>query len=502
MMKSFLKRIGEVFGAADSEAAKDEKAARPLSQSQKQSQTEAPESVPQSPGDEEAASAPADNVTDQTKKTATTLAMAKPSNQKSNPPSESKEKSEVPAEKGATTEPSTGRKVPLVCLYFAVHQPNRLREYSFFDIGNSPFYEDDDLNRRHLDEACELSYLPANKMFKKLIEDSQGQLKISLSLSGVLIEQLEAFRPDVLKSFQELHATGAVEIVAETYYHSMGFHRSQKDFAEQVELQMAKIKEVFGVTPKAFRHTACVYFNKLAAFVESLGFESMLGDAVGSILQGREANRLYRSPNVKNMKTLLRNGGMSDDLAVRFGSHEWDEHPLTAQKFARWCYESDGEVVNLFLDYDCIGRHQGKNTGIFEFWKAFPGELEKLGGKFATVSEVAETLEVAGEYDCHEPTSWAGKARDLSDWKENAMQEEARRKILAIESEVKAKNDPEILHQWRKMQTAEHFLYMSTKKGPEGELHDKLRPYKSAYDAYLYFMNALSDLQLRLAKDE
>jgi alpha-amylase len=390
---------------------------------------------------------------------------------------------------------------PLVCLFFEVHQPNRLRKYDFFDIGQSPFYEDDELNERLLNEACELSYLPANRLFKKLIEESDGRFRISMSLSGVLIEQLEVYRPDVLKSFQELHATGAVEIVGETYYHSMGFHRSKKEFAEQVEKQTAKIQEVFGVTPRSFRHTACVYFNELASFVESLGFESMMADAVGTILQGREANRLYRSPNVKAMKTILRNGGMSDDLAVRFGITDWDEYPLTAEKYARWCYASDGEVVTVAMDYDCIGRHQTKEDGIFDFWEAFPAEFKKLGGQFATVPEVTDRLDVHGEYDCPEPTSWAGAARDLSAWKENTMQQEARKKILIIEDAVKAENDPELLHQWRKMQTAEHFLYMSTKTGPEGRLHDRLRPYPSAYDAYLSFMNALSDLQLRLDKE-
>lgn len=499
-MKSFLKRMSEVLGSADKSAADDEKA----NEGQSQAATSSSECASETPE-----STKSESTQSMTSGEHPPQQMANPTPQKKQASGKSKagkvQKTQKTQKGKATTssqENASERKVPLVCLFFEVHQPNRLREYTFFDIGNSPFYEDDDLNQRLLDEACELSYLPANRMFQKLIEESDGELKLSLSLSGVLIEQLEAFRPDVLKSFQDLYATGAVEILAETYYHSMGFHSSQKDFAEQVALQMAKVKEVFGATPKAFRHTACVYYNELAAFVESLGFESMLGDAVGSVLQGREANRLYRSPNVKKMKTLLRNGGMSDDLAVRFGTHEWDEHPLTAQKFARWCAQSDGEVVNLFMDYDCIGRHQTKETGIFEFWKAFPGELKKLGGRFATVSEVAASLEVAGEYDCHLPTSWNGKARDLSAWKANAMQEEARRKILMIEKQVKAENNPEMLHQWRKMQTAEHFLYMSTKTGPEGELHDKLRPYKSAYDAYLFFMNALSDLQLRLGTEE
>ena len=388
-----------------------------------------------------------------------------------------------------------------ICFFFEVHQPNRLKAYSFFDIGHDPFYEDDDESRRLLDETCEKCYLPANAMMTKLIEEGKGQFRISMSVSGVLLERLEASRPDVLESFQKLHATGGVEIVAETYYHSMIFRRSQKEFAAQVEKQMEKIKEVFGVKPKAFCQTACIYFNELAAFVEGLGFESMLGEAVGHVLNGREANRLYRSPNCKNLKTHLRNGILTDDIAFRFGNHEWPQHPLSSEEFAKWCQNNGGEIVNLFMDYECIGQHQDANTGIFEFFQAFPSAWANLGGRFVTVSEAAEELEVAGEYDCHEPTSWAHDDKNLSAWEESAMQEEAHRKILLIEDAVKSKNKPELLHQWRKMQTAEHFYYMSTKTGIAGEMHDRLCPYDSSYDAYLYFMNALSDLQIRLEED-
>lgn len=389
-----------------------------------------------------------------------------------------------------------------ICFFFEAHQPNRLKEYSFFDIGNDPFYEDGELNRRLLDEACEKCYLPANKMMTQLIEEGRGQFKISLSVSGVLLEQLEVMRPDVLESFQKLHATGGVEMVAETYYHSLGFHRSKKEFAAQVEKQMEKLKEVFGATPKAFRHTACVYYNELAAYVEGLGFESMLGEAVGRVLGGREANYLYRSPNCETIKAHLRNGILTDDLAFRFGNHAWPQHPLMAETFASWCHDNGGAVINLFMDYESIGQHQDVDTGIFDFFKAFPGAWEDLGGRFLTVSEAAEEFPVVGEYDCHEPTSWAHEAKDLSAWKGNAMQEEARRKILVIEDLVKSKNNPELLHQWRKMQTAEHFYYMSTIEGEAGKVHDRLRPYETPYDAYLYFMNALSDLQIRLDDEE
>ena len=385
-----------------------------------------------------------------------------------------------------------------ICFFFEAHQPNRLKPYSFFHIGNDPFYEDDDLTRQLLDDACEKCYLPANEMMTQLIEEGRGQFKISLSVSGILLEQLENMRPDVLESFQKLHATGGVEIVAETYYHSLGYHKSKKEFAAQVEKQMAKVKEVFGATPKAFRHTACVYFNELAAYVEGMGFDSMLGEAVGRILNGREANRLYRSPTCKTIKTHLRNGILTDDIALRFGNPDWPQNPLMADTFAQWCHDNGGEVINLFMDYESIGQHQTADTGIFEFFEAFPKAWEALGGRFVTVSEAAQEFEVADEYDCHEPTSWAHTEKDLSAWKGNAMQREARKKILVIEELVKSKNNPELLHQWRKMQTAEHFYYMSTRGGEIGKVHDRLRPYKTPYDAYLYFMNALSDLQIRL----
>ena len=388
---------------------------------------------------------------------------------------------------------------PVISIFFNVHQPNFLKRYSFFDIGQEPFYEDDELNRQKLDEASKLSYLPANELLTELIESSGKRFRISLSLSGTLIEQLEKHRPDVLESFQKLHATGGVEIVCGTYYHSMGFHRSKEEFAEQVSLQREKVKEVFGVEPKVYRHNACIYFNELAAYVESLGFTSMLAEPVDGSLHGREANRLYRSPGVKEMKVHLRNGSLSDDLGVRFSHQDWDQFPLTSEKFASWCHESGGQLVNLFMNYECLGLHQRAESGIFEFWKAFPKAWEECGGRFLTISETAETFEISGEYDCHLPTSWADEEKDLSPWKGNVMQEEARRKILAMEEEVKTKNDPELLHQWRKMQTADHFYYMSTKTGADGEeLHAARRPYPSAYDAYLYFMNALTDLQLRV----
>jgi len=390
--------------------------------------------------------------------------------------------------------------MPAICLYFEAHQPNRLKPYSFFDIGSNPFYEDDALNREIVSKVSDKCYLPANAMFRELAEKHGGDFKMALSLSGVLIEQLEHHRPDVLQSFVDLHATGCVELLCETYYHSLCFRESGAEFTRQVEKQRAKIEQVFGAHPRVFRHTELIYFNEIAAAVEALGFDAMLAEGVDRVLRGRSPNHLYRSPNVKKLKTLTRNCRLSDDIGFRFADKNWPEQPLTSEKFADWCAAEPGEVVNLFMDYETIGEHQWTDTGIFEFWNALPAAALAAGCRFVTPSEAVDEFPAADDYDCHEITSWADAAKDLSPWKGNPMQFEAKRKILKLETEIKALNDPDLLHQWSKMQTSDHFYYMSTKGGEDGNVHDYFRPYPSAYDAYLFFMNALSDLQLRLRR--
>ncbi len=386
---------------------------------------------------------------------------------------------------------------PDVCLYFEAHQPNRLKPYSFFQIGTDPFYEDDALNGEIVSRVADRCYLPANAMFKELADRLGGRFKMGLSLSGVLVEQLEHHRPDALQSFVDLHATGCVELLAETYYHSLCFRSSGREFRRQVELHGEKLKEVFGAKPKVLRHTELVYFNELAAFVEKLGYKGMLAEGVDRVLAGRSPNHAYRSPNVKRMKVLTRNGRLSDDLGFRFADPGWSEHPLTPEKFAAWLAAEPGDVVNLFLDYETIGEHQPAGSGIFEFWRGLPEAVLAAGARFTTPREALKAHKAAGIYDCHEITTWADASKDLSPWKANPMQFEAKKKILDLRKVVKKCNDPELLHQWSKMQTSDHFYYMSTKGGAEGEVHASFRPYDSPYDAYVYFMNALSDLQVR-----
>lgn len=390
--------------------------------------------------------------------------------------------------------------MPAVCLYFQAHQPNRLLPYDFFRIGEHQHYEDDGLNARILAKVSEKCYLPANRMFLRAIEESDGEFRMALSISGVLIEQLEAYRPDVLESFRELVATGCVELLAETYYHSLAFVHSRREFERQVGMQLDKLDEVFGVVPRVFRNTELIYSDELAQHVELMGFEGILAEGVEWALKGRSPNELYRAPGASHIKTILRNIGLSDDLGFRFCDRNWSEWPLTPEKFAGWLKDSPGDVVNLFLDYESIGEHQSRETGIFEFWEGLPVAACEAGIEWTTPSRMVAALPVRDGYDCHFLTSWADAERDLSAWMGNVMQQEAIAKIHRLEEQVLAAKDPELTHIWAKLQTSDHFYYISTKRGTDGDVHGYFSPYGGPYDAYIYFMNVLADLQVRLKR--
>jgi len=390
--------------------------------------------------------------------------------------------------------------MPDICLYFQVHQPNRLIPYDFFRIGEHAFYEDDGLNAEVLSKVAEKCYLPANAMFRRLIEESDGRFRMALSISGTLIEQMQHHRPDVLKSFQELVATGGVELLAETYYHSLAIVHSKKEFGRQVEMHLDKIEEVFSVRPRIFRNTELIYHNAIAAQAETMGFDGILAEGVDWVLNGKSPNHLYRAPQVSKLKTLLRNATFSDDLGFRFSDKNWPEYPLAPERFAEWLLASPGDVVNLFMDYETIGEHQWTDTGIFDFWEKLPDAVAEAGGQWITPSEAVDMHRVASEYDCHWPTSWADAERDLTAWMGNVMQQEAIAKIHRLEEAVLAAKDADLAHVWAKLQTSDHFYWMSTKGGTDGGVHSYFSPYSSPYDAYIYFMNALADLQIRLKR--
>ncbi len=390
--------------------------------------------------------------------------------------------------------------MPDVCLYFQVHQPNRLLSYDFFRIGENAVYEDEALNSQILSKVAEKCYLPANRMFKRLIEENEGRFRIALSISGTVIEQMERYRPDVLESFQELVASGGVELLAETYYHSLAFVHSNKEFDRQVEMHLQKLEDVFSVRPRVFRNTELIYNDAIAAKAETMGFEGIIAEGVERNLNGRSPNFLYRAPTTARIKTLLRNIPLSDDLGFRFSDPAWPEYPLTAEKFSQWLAECEGDVVNLCMDYETIGEHHWDETGIYRFWEAIPEALIEAGLQWVTPTEATELYRASREYNCESITSWADAERDLSAWMGNVMQQEAIAKVHRLEQKILAVNDPALTDTWAKMQTSDHFYWMSTKGGTDGSVHKYFTPYPSPYDAYIYFMNVLADLQIRLRR--
>ena len=391
--------------------------------------------------------------------------------------------------------------MPSVCFYFQVHQPFRIKKYSFFDIGNDHFYEDEEKNRAVLDKVSEKCYLKTNQKILELIHRHQGKFKVSYSLSGVFIEQLERYRPDVLQSFIDLSKTGCVEFLSETYNHSLSFLFSKKEFRRQIEKHAEKIKQHFGQTPKIFRNTELIYNNELAVFIENMGYKGVICEGVDRLLGNRSPNFLYQPVGTENIKALLKNYRLSDDIAFRFSDRGWSEFPLTADKFNSWVHDvaGNGEVINLFMDYETFGEHQWESTGIFNFLDHLPGEILKHPDfNFKTPSEVINTYPARDYYDAHSFISWADMERDLSAWLSNSMQKEAMNKIFSLEKKIMSTGNRGLINVWEKLQTSDHFYYMCTKFWSDGDVHKYFSPYDSPYDAYIYFMNVFSDLESSL----
>jgi alpha-amylase len=388
-----------------------------------------------------------------------------------------------------------------ICFYFQVHQPFRLRNYLFHEIGNNHFYENYNLNLGILNKVADKCYLPTNAKILELITRHKGNFKVAYSLSGCALEQFELYRPDVIRSFQALVASGCVELLSETYYHSLSFIYSRDEFVRQVEMHREKIKTLFAVEPTVFRFTELIFNNDLAKQVASMGYSGMICEGADQWLRGRSPNHVFRSPGIEHFSLLLKNYSLSDDIAFRFSKHDWDMWPLTVDKFTKWLHDhaDNAETINLFMDYETFGEHQWKETGIFDFLDYLPEYvLEHPDFAFRTPAEVMNLYPARDEYDVSAFTSWADEDRDLSAWTENEMQKEALEQIYALEQSVKATADPDLLKIWGKLQTSDHFYYMSTKFWADGDVHRYFSPFPSPYDACAYYMNVLSDFELSL----
>jgi alpha-amylase len=393
--------------------------------------------------------------------------------------------------------------MPSTCFYFQVHQPFRLKHYTVFD--KSPSYFDELKNASICRKVANKCYLPTNRLLLDLIKRHDGRFKVAFSITGVLLEQFQQYCPEVISTFDALAQTGCVEFLAETYYHSLSYLYSRDEFADQINKHVEMTEQMFGQTPRIFRNTELIYNNDLAETIESMGmFDAIITEGADHILGHRNANFVYRPPNCEHLKLLLKNYTLSDDIAFRFSNRQWKEFPLMADKFAKWVNRSNGNgnVINLFMDYETFGEHQWEDTGIFDFMSHLPDEILKHpDNDFKTPSEVIDTYDVMDVVDVPYVISWADLERDLSAWLGNAMQSNALHEVYKLEQEIKRSGNKELLVDWRKLQTSDHFYYMCTKYFSDGDVHKYFNPYDSPYDSYINYMNVLDNLQNRCRQE-
>ena len=388
-----------------------------------------------------------------------------------------------------------------ICLYFQVHQPTRLRLYRFFDIGKDSHYYDDFANRTILRRIAQKCYLPMNQLMLDLIKQNKGKFKICYSISGSALEQFQRFAPEVIASFKALADTGKVEFLAETYYHSLASLASESEFRHQVLKHAAKIEELFGVKPTAFRNTELIYSNGIGEMVYDMGYKTMLTEGARHIMGWRSPNYVYTGETQPKLKLLLRNYNLSDDIAFRFSNKGWNMYPLTAEKYVDWMKESakEGDIVNLFMDYETFGEHQSAESGIFEFMKALPAAVLSDGTfGFVTPSEAAKKIKPVSDISVEDPISWADEERDLTAWLGNELQSEAFKKVYAMTEKLSIVNDAELWEDFGHLQESDHFYYMCTKFFSDGEVHKYFNPYDTPYEAFINYMNVISDFQIRL----
>ncbi len=382
-------------------------------------------------------------------------------------------------------------------LYFQVHQPRRLRTLRFFDIGANRSYFDDDLNKEIIQRVARNCYLPANRLLQKLIEKYPG-VRIAFSISGITIDQFEEFAPEVLDSFRALAQTGSVEFLAETYFHSLACVMPGNEFELQVVRHQDKIRRHFGVLPKFFRNTELIYSNELGGRIEQLGFQGVFIDGIDRMLQGQSAHHIYRHPERENLKILLRDYRLSDEISFRFCQKS---STLTAMKYMQWlrAIPENEKVITLAMDYETFGEHQKKETGIFDFLEGLVTALAKdKAFRFMTPSDAVRKVPAVDKLWVPGFISWADDERDLSAWLGNEMQRDAFDSLRKLECDIKDLNETAALKEWRVLQTSDHFYYMSTKRGNDGGVHSYFSPYPSPYEAFINYMNVLTDFGLRV----
>lgn len=383
---------------------------------------------------------------------------------------------------------------------FEIHQPMRLKRYRFFDIGNDRYYYDDFLNDDIITRLGQQSYLPAAQTLLKMIEESKGKFRCSISISGTAIEQFEQYVPEMIDALKKLADTGAVEFLATTYAHSLASLADPDEFRQQVKVQCERIHELFGVTPKVLHNTELIYDDELAPQIVDMGFKACLTEGAKHILGWKSPNYVYSAASAPKLKLLLKNSKLSDDIAVRFADGMWTEFPLTADKYMSWIAETPDEeqVVNICLNIETLGGMLPANTGIFQFMEALPRFAAGKGIEFLTPSQIAQKLKAVDSLSVVHPISGADEARDVSAWLGNGLQNEAFRKLYSVAERVRLCDDRRLKQDWWYLQCSDHFYYMSTKHFADGEAHSAFSPYETPFQAFTNYMNALSDFIVRV----
>lgn len=407
-----------------------------------------------------------------------------------------------------------------LCWYFQVHQPWRLRHYRYLEVGRNHSYFDDEKNAAILRKVADKCYLPMNNLLLGLISEYGDAFKVSFSISGTVLEQMEAYAPDVITSFKRLFDTGCVELLSETSHHSLAALYSPEDFKQQVQRHREVASRLLVEPVPVFRNTELITSNAVAKLVSEMGYKGILMEGADHILRWRSPLFKYRLASAPNLVALAKNYRLSDDIAFRFSDQGWSQWPMTSEKFTDWVKWIDLEnpvsarggnpFVGLFMDYETFGEHQWASTGIFDFMRALPGRLLQVPHlRFVTPSEAVASAQTdavseASMIDAPEPFSWADIERDLSAWRGNPIQDSAFRAVYDLEGAVRQKakewggaKGAEFLETWRRLQTSDHFYYMCTKYFADGDVHKYFNPYDSPYDAHIIYMNVLADMGLR-----
>ena len=387
-----------------------------------------------------------------------------------------------------------------ICFYFQIHQPFRLKTYRFLDIGNDHYYYDDFANDEIITRIAQRSYLPACETLKEMFATYGKKFKVAFSISGIALEQIELYVPELIDALKELVQTGNVEFLTETYAHSLSSLADPEEFRLQVKEHSDKIYQLFGQRPKVLRNTELIYSDEISQLVYSMGYKGMITEGAKHILGWKSPNYVYSSAAAPKLKLLLKNSKLSDDISFRFNNTEWPEYPLTADKYINWIADlpEEEQIINLFMNFETLGELQPRESGIFEFMKALPRFAFEKNIGFITPSEDIAKMKSVSELAVPFPMSWADEARDTSAWLGNDLQNEAFNKLYSIAERVRLCSDRRLKQDWMYLQASDHFYYMCTKHLDDGAVHSHYSPYESPFTAFTNYMNVLADFIVRV----